>query len=93
MAKINARPTYAQIAQAAGVSEATVSRVLNGDDAVHPDRAKAVQNAVNKLGYKKHRAAAALAGGRTGFIAVVIDDNLSVFSLSLIHISEPTRRS
>ena len=80
MAKTNARPTYAQIAQAAGVSEATVSRVLNGDDAVHPDRIKAVQNAVNKLGYKKHRAAAALAGGRTGFIAVVIDDNLSVFS-------------
>ena len=76
----NARPTYAQIAAEAGVSEATVSRVLNGDEAVHPERAAAVQAAVAKLGYKRHRAAAALAGGRTGFIGVVIDDNLSVFS-------------
>ena len=80
MAPRNARPTYAQIAAEAGVSEATVSRVLNGDEAVHPERAAAVQAAVAKLGYKRHRAAAALAGGRTGFIGVVIDDNLSVFS-------------
>lgn len=80
MAKVTARPTYAVIAKTAGVSEATVSRVLNGDESVHPERAAAVQAAVAKLGYKKHRAAAALAGGRTGFIAVVIDDNLSVFS-------------
>ena len=80
MSPVSSRPTYAQIAEAAGVSEATVSRVLNGDEAVHPDRVAAVQAAVTKLGYKRHRAAAALAGGRTGFIGVVIDDDLSLFS-------------
>jgi len=75
-----ARPTYAVIAKTAGVSEATVSRVLNGDESVHPERARRVQDAVEKLGYKKNRVASALASGRTGLIAVVIDDDLSVFS-------------
>jgi len=75
-----ARPTYAVIAKTAGVSEATVSRVLNGDDSVHPERARRVQEAVDKLGYKKNRVASALASGRTGLIAVVIDDDLSVFA-------------
>lgn len=79
-AKKSVRPTYAELAGAAGVSEATVSRVLNGDTSVHPERAAAVQAAVAKLGYKKHRVASSLASGRTGLIAVVIDDDLSIFS-------------
>lgn len=74
------RPTYSELAKVAGVSQATVSRVLNGDERVRPDRIEAVNRAVRKLGYKKNRAAAALASGRTGLIAVVIDDDLSVFS-------------
>ena len=74
------RPTYAVIAKTAGVSEATVSRVLNNDESVHPERARRVQEAVEKLGYKKNRIASALASGRTGLIAVVIDDDLSVFA-------------
>ena len=79
MAKKPKRPTYSEIAKLAGVSEATVSRVLNGDDKVDAERIKAVTKAVESLGYKKNRAAAALASGRTGLIAVVIDDDLSVF--------------
>ena len=78
-AKQKNRITYAEIAKLSGVSEATVSRVLNGDPKVDADRVVAVTKAVDKLGYKKHRAAAALASGRTGLIAVVIDDDLSVF--------------
>jgi DNA-binding LacI/PurR family transcriptional regulator len=74
------RPTYSAIAKAAGVSEATVSRVLNGDDRVNPERTAAVMKAVEDLGYRKNRAATALASGRTGLIAVVIDDDLSIFS-------------
>ena len=75
-----ARPTYAEIATMAGVSEATVSRVLNGDERVHPDRAKRVQRAVEKLGYHRNRFAAALASGKTGLIAIVIEDDLGVFA-------------
>ena len=77
--KLKSRPTYAEIARLAGVSEATVSRVLNADPKVDSDRVAAVNKAVDQLGYKKNRAAAALASGRTGLIAVVIDDDLSVF--------------
>jgi DNA-binding LacI/PurR family transcriptional regulator len=77
--KGKSRPTYAEIAKLAGVSEATVSRVLNGDPKVDSDRVAAVNKAVDQLGYLKNRAAAALASGRTGLIAVVIDDDLSVF--------------
>lgn len=75
-----ARPTYSELATLAGVSEATVSRVLNGDDRVHPDRAKRVHKAVEKLGYRRNRVAAALASGKTGLIAIVIEDDLGVFS-------------
>jgi len=74
------RPTYSAIAKMSGVSEATVSRVLNGDSRVNPDRIAAVHKAVEQLGYRKNRAATALASGRTGLIAVVIDDDLSIFA-------------
>lgn len=74
------RPTYAVIAKEAGVSEATVSRVLNGDERVDADRVKKVLEVVERLGYKRNRAATALASGRTNLIAVVIDDDLSLFT-------------
>lgn len=74
------RSTYAEIAARAGVSKATVSRVMNGDDRVHPDRSKAVMLAVESLGYKTNRAARALSTGRTGLIAVVIDDEPTALS-------------
>ena len=78
--KTQSKLTYTQIAREAGVSEATVSRVLNGDERVDPERARRVRETVAKLGYKKNRAASALASGRTGLVAVVIDDDLSVFA-------------
>ena len=80
MAKSKSRPTYAEIARIADVSEATVSRVMNDDERVNPERRQRVLEAVESLGYKRHRAAAALASGKTGLIAIVIDDDLSVFT-------------
>ncbi len=75
-----ARSTYAEIAESAGVSKATVSRVLNGDDRVHPDRIASVIEAAEKLGYRPNRAARALSTGRTGLVAVVIDDEPTALS-------------
>jgi DNA-binding LacI/PurR family transcriptional regulator len=71
------RSTYAEISELAGVSKSTVSRVFNGDSRVHPDRVAAVFEAAQKIGYRPNRAARALSTGRTGLIAVVIDDNVS----------------
>lgn len=76
----NLRSTYAEISAKAGVSKATVSRVMNGDERVHPDRAKAVLQAAEKLGYRPNRAARALSTGQTGLIAVVIDDEPTALS-------------
>jgi DNA-binding LacI/PurR family transcriptional regulator len=75
-----ARSTYAEIADKAGVSKATVSRVLNGDERVHPDRIAAVIEAAEGLGYRPNRAARALSTGRTGLVAVVIDDEPTALS-------------
>ncbi len=74
------RSTYAEIATKAGVSKATVSRVLNGDERVHPDRTAAVIAAAEGLGYRPNRAARALSTGRTGLVAVVIDDEPTALS-------------
>ena len=74
------RSTYNEIAELAQVSKATVSRVFNGDPRVHPDRVSAVLNAAKKVGYRPNRAAIALSTGRTGLIAVVIDDDITALS-------------
>jgi DNA-binding LacI/PurR family transcriptional regulator len=74
------RSTYNEIAELAQVSKATVSRVFNGDPRVHPDRVSAVMKAAKKIGYRPNRAAIALSTGRTGLIAVVIDDDISALS-------------
>lgn len=74
------RITYSDIAIEAGVSKATVSRVLNDDANVDEHRRQRVLETVERMGYKRHRAASALASGKTGMIAIVIDDDLSVLS-------------
>jgi LacI family transcriptional regulator len=54
------RPTIADVARAAGVSVATVDRVLNGREAVREATARQVYEAANRIGYH----AAALIGQR-----------------------------
>lgn len=72
--------TLADIAETAGVSPATVSRVLNGDPRVATDRVERVNRAIKELGYSPNRAARTLVTGKTGLVAAVIDSNLNVFS-------------
>jgi len=76
----HARVTLSDIAQRAGVSPATVSRVLNGDPRVAPARVARINEIIEELGYAPNRAARTLATGRTGLVAAVIDSNLNVFS-------------
>ena len=67
-------------AETAGVSPATVSRVLNGDPRVASDRVDRVNRAIKELGYSPNRAARTLVTGKTGLVAAVIDSNLNVFA-------------
>jgi DNA-binding LacI/PurR family transcriptional regulator len=59
-----ARVTIRQVAATAGVSDATVSRVLNNPDSVSPELAARVQAAVRQLGYRPNRSARDLRTGR-----------------------------
>ena len=66
------RATIRGVASAAGVSIATVSRVLNGRPDVAPDTRDAVMRAVREQGFSTNRNARALSGGRTGLIGVTL---------------------
>ena len=71
----NRRPTLRDVAKEAGTSVTTVSRVINNENGVSPALLKRVTNAIERLDYRPHHAAAALrspsAGTRTiGFVQV-----------------------
>jgi len=66
------QPTLATVAAVAGVSPATVSRVINDSAPVKPAIRQAVQTAIERLGYVPNRAARSLATQRTDSIALVV---------------------
>lgn len=66
------RPTLEAVAARAGVSRATVSRVVNGGDGVRQPLVDRVLVAVDELGYIPNHAARTLVTRRTGAVAVVI---------------------
>ena len=72
----NARPgaTLEEVAQAAGVSRATVSRVVNGSPKVSPDIRRTVEREVARLGYVPNRAARSLVTRRSDSVGVVITE-------------------
>jgi len=64
-----------QVARAAGVSAATVSRTLNDRAGVRDDVRDRVRLVADGLGYRPNRAAKHLAGGRTSIIGLVLPGN------------------
>jgi DNA-binding LacI/PurR family transcriptional regulator len=75
------RPTLEQVAARAGVSRATVSRVVNGSPKVAPAIRDAVQQAVSDLGYVPNQAARSLVTQRTDSMALVLPESANrVFS-------------
>ncbi|MEJ3749710.1 LacI family DNA-binding transcriptional regulator [Actinomycetes bacterium KLBMP 9797] len=73
-ADVNRRVTVKDVAALAGVSPATVSRVLAGDYPVSGATRARVQRAVRELDYVANAQARALKGANTGMIAFVMDD-------------------
>ena len=63
--------TIGQVAQAAGVSPSTVSRVLNGTAVVSEAKKRAIDEAIAQLGFVPNPIARGLAGGRTFSVGVV----------------------
>ncbi|WP_433530057.1 LacI family DNA-binding transcriptional regulator [Micromonospora sp. CA-263727] len=75
------RPTLEAVARRAGVSRATVSRVVNGSTTVAEPIREAVRQAVAELGYVPNLAARTLVTQRTDSIALVMPEEATrVFS-------------
>ncbi len=70
-------PTIKDVAQAAGVSSATVSYVLNNLNKVTPEVDAHVRRIANELGYHRNRAATALKTGRNHAIGCIVPSLVS----------------
>ncbi|GAA1115331.1 LacI family DNA-binding transcriptional regulator [Kribbella jejuensis] len=68
------RPTMEDVAEVAGVSRGTVSRVLNGGHYVSPDASAAVQRAIRKTGYVVNQHARSLVTQRSDSVAFILSD-------------------
>lgn len=64
-------PTIGDVARRAGVSTATVSRVVNLPDGVRPELRRRVEAAVVQLGYVPHAGARTLKSRRSGTIGAI----------------------
>ncbi|WP_128800927.1 MULTISPECIES: LacI family DNA-binding transcriptional regulator [unclassified Streptomyces] len=65
-------PTLEDVAREAGVSRATVSRVVNGIRNVDPQIQELVRRAIERTGYAPNRAARSLVTRRTETVALVV---------------------
>ncbi len=76
--------TIKDVARHAGVSPATVSRVLNGLDTVDEELAVRVRRSMEELGYEPNRAARALRSQRARVWGVIISDIENPFFTGMV---------
>src|SRR5665647_1561091 len=74
MERITLTVTIYDVAREAGVSMATVSRVVNNNPNVKPQTRKKVFEAIERLGYRPNAVARGLASKKTTTVGVVIPD-------------------
>lgn len=75
--------TIYDVAREAGVSMATVSRVVNGNPNVKPATRKKVMETIKRLGYRPNAVARGLASKKTTTVGVIIPDISSLFYAEL----------
>jgi LacI family transcriptional regulator, galactose operon repressor len=76
--------TIKDVAATAGVSVATVSRVLNGSDRVDAELAARVHDAVARLGYRRSGLARSLRSRRARVVGLVISDIRNPFFTDVV---------
>ncbi|MEP7010302.1 MAG: LacI family DNA-binding transcriptional regulator [Acidobacteriota bacterium] len=82
--KSNPSISIREVAAAARVSVATISRVLNGKGPIHPDTRQRVLEVVAELGYVPHSGARSLSTRRTSSVGVILPDVYGEFFSELI---------
>lgn len=75
--------TIRDVASHAGVSRQTVSRVINGSEAVRPATRERVQAAIAALDYRPDALAQSMARGRSGYLAC-LSPNLTDYTFASI---------
>lgn len=89
-AKGKMRPTTKDLAKAAGVSLATVDRVLNGRPGVRKKTVDAVNEAIGRIGFVRNQSAANLARGRTYRFEFLLPQNGDEFLATVVARIEET---
>jgi LacI family transcriptional regulator len=84
MGRTKAAITIRDVAQVAGVSISTVSRVLNDKDDVAPDTYERVQDVIQQLGYTSSLAARSMRSRRTNVIGLIVPDVADSFSIQVM---------
>lgn len=79
-----------EVAEAAGVSTATVSRVLSNGAHVRPEVRKRVQEAVDRLGYRPNLVARSLRSQHTSTLGLIVSDIRNPFFTSISRAVEDT---
>jgi len=82
------KPNIHDVARNAGVSSATVSRVLAGNDSVNAQLRERVLSAVEALNYQPNRVAQSLRVQRSSTIGLIIPDIQNALFLSLVRAVE-----
>ncbi|MGY3572665.1 LacI family DNA-binding transcriptional regulator [Vibrio sp. SCSIO 43135] len=84
--------TIKHVSEHAGVSQATVSRVINGTSRVSHDKKLKVEKAIKELGYRPNSIAQALASSRTGSVGIVVPELGGPFFSGILHCIEENLR-
>ncbi len=82
--------TIKDVAERAGVSVATASRVLSGGRKVSPELADRVRKSARELGYRHNAVARALRHGRTSSVGMIVPEIGNPFFPSLVEAIERT---
>ena len=85
--------TIRDVAKAAGVSAATVSRVLNGKEDVGEDLRRRVRSAVTELGYRRNGPARSLRTRAAMVLGLIISDITNPFFTAVVRGAEDEAQS
>ncbi|MGW4962201.1 LacI family DNA-binding transcriptional regulator [Nonomuraea sp. NPDC004186] len=71
---VRMRVTMREVADRAGVSIKTVSRVVNGEPHIRPEKVSRVHAAIDELGWVPNRAARTLRTGQVGVVGIAVTE-------------------
>ncbi len=79
MAHPTDKPTIKAVAKRAGVSEATVSRAMNGSPLVKPETKQRIESIIHEMGYRPNILARSMRTNQSKTIGVVISSVTNAF--------------